>query len=95
MSTLHDEFLAKLKEIAELTRRVDGEDRDKIFEMIEKHIGEIKELYNQKNGHWATETVDLIILGCVLLLLENKDVGEVFEKRLPKYEAKLRGLTKK
>ena len=72
----------------------DKNDNKKIFGLIKEHIEEIEELYNGKNEHWAVEAADLIVLCYELLTLENKDIDEVFNKCLPRFDAKLRKLAK-
>lgn len=62
--------------------------------MMKEHVYEIQELYKEKNEHWAIETADLIVLCYELLLMENKDIDEVFEKCLPRFDIKLKGLLK-
>lgn len=58
--------------------------------MMKAHVFEIEELYNEKNEHWAIETADLIVLSYELLLMENKDIDEVFRKCLPRFDKKLK-----
>jgi len=60
--------------------------------MIKEHVYEIEELYNDKNEHWAIETADLIVLCYELLIMENKDIDDVFNRCLPRFDVKLRRL---
>ena len=92
MIILHDEFRIKLKEITELSNKINKNDNHKILEMMKEHVEEIEELYNEKNEHWAIETADLIILCYELLLMENKDIDDVFSRCLPRFDIKLKGL---
>jgi len=60
--------------------------------MIKEHVVEIEERYNNNDEHWAIETCDLIVLCYELLLLENKDIDDVFNRCLPRFDVKLRRL---
>lgn len=60
--------------------------------MMNDHVFEIEELYNEKNEHWAIETADLIVLCYELLLMESKDIDDVFARCLPRFDIKLKGL---
>ena len=92
MITLQEKFIDKLKEITELSNKINKNDTHKILDMMKEHVEEIEELYNDKNEHWTIETADLIVLCYELLLLENKDIDDVFNRCLPRFDAKLKGL---
>jgi len=92
MKTLHDEFKNKLRGISSLSSKINKNDKTKILEFIKNHVKEIEELYDEKNEHWAIETADLIILCYELLILENKDIDEIFDKCLPRFDKKLKSL---
>ena len=92
MLTLYDEFKTELKEISELSNKINKNDNRKILKMMKEHIEEIEELYNEKNEHWTIETADLIVLCYELLLLENKDIDDVFNRCLPRFDIKLKRL---
>ena len=92
MLTLQDEFKIKLKEITELSNKINKNDNRKILEMMKAHVKEIEELYNERNEHWTIETADLVVLCYELLLLENKDIDDVFSRCLPRFDVKLRRL---
>jgi len=92
MLTLQDEFKIKLREIAELSSRINKDDNCKILEMMKAHVGEIEELYSDKNEHWTIETADLIVLCYELLIMENKDIDDVFNRCLPRFDVKLKRL---
>lgn len=92
MVILQEEFKIKLKEITEISSRINKNDNRKILEMMKAHIEEIEDLYNNKNEHWAIETADLIVLCYELLMLENKDIDDVFNKCLPRFDVKLKRL---
>ena len=94
MLTLYDKFKDKLLEITELSGRINKHDNRKILEMMKTHVEEIEELYNDKNEHWAIETADLIVLCYELLIMENKDIDDVFNRCLPRFDVKLKGLLK-
>jgi len=92
MLTLHDEFKEKLKEITELSNRINKNDKQKILEMMKAHIEEIEERYHNKDEHWTIETTDLIVLCYELLMMENKDIDDVFNRCLPRFDIKLKRL---
>ena len=92
MITLTDEFRTKLNEITELSNKVNKNDNHKILEMMKEHIEEIEERFNNNDKHWAIETADLIVLSYELLLMENKDIDEVFNRCLPRFDIKLKRL---
>jgi phosphoribosyl-ATP pyrophosphohydrolase len=92
MITLQSEFKNKLNEITELSNKINKNDNHKILEMMKEHVEEIEELYKDGNEHWAIETADLIVLCYELLLLENKDIDDVFNRCLPRFDVKLKRL---
>lgn len=89
MNTLQPEFKEKIQQITQLSLKVNKDDKQKIFSMIKEHGGEIEELYNGGNDHWAVETADLIVLCYELLISENKDIDDVFNRCLPRFDKKL------
>lgn len=94
MKTLSPDFKIKLLEITELSKKINKKDTLKIVQMMKDHVFEIEELYNDKNDHWAIETADLIVLCYELLLMEEKNIDEVFRTCLPRFDVKLKGLLK-
>ena len=94
MQTLQNEFKDKLLEITELSNKINNNDNHKILEMMKAHIDEIEERYNNKDEHWAIETADLIVLCYELLLMGNKDIDDIFQRCLPRFDVKLKGLLK-
>ena len=66
--------------------------REAALQLIKEHIKEIEERYKKNDKHWTIETADLIILCYELLILENKDIDEIFNKCLPRYDVKLKRL---
>ena len=95
MKTLNSAFFDELKNISDLSEKVNGKDKNKIFQMIKEHSDEIKDLYCSDDSHWAVETADLIVLCFELLISENKDIDEVFDVCLPRFNVKLKGLLEK
>ena len=89
---LDSEFKQKITEITELSNRINENDKQKILEMMKEHIVEIEERYNNKDDHWAIETADLIVLCYELLLMENKDIDDVFNRCIPRFDVKLKRL---
>jgi hypothetical protein len=92
MLTLNDNFKDKLNEIASLSSIINKNDNLKILEMMKAHIVEIEERYNNNDEHWAIETADLIVLCYELLIMENKDIDDVFNRCLPRFDVKLKRL---
>ncbi len=89
---LDSEFKQKIAEITGLSNRINKNDKQKILEMMKEHIEEIEERYNNKDDHWAIETADLIVLCYELLLMENKDIDDVFNRCIPRFDVKLKRL---
>ena len=58
--------------------------------MLKDYVLGIQELYNKNNEHWAIETCDLIVLCYELLLMEDKDIDNVFERCLRRFGIKLK-----
>jgi predicted DNA-binding protein len=92
MITLQSKFKNKLKEITELSNKINKNDNRRILEMMKAHVEEIEDLYNDKNEHWAIETADLIVLCYELLIMENNDIDDVFNRCLPRFDVKLKRL---
>jgi phosphoribosyl-ATP pyrophosphohydrolase len=92
MLTLHHEFKEKLKKITALSNKINKNDTNKILEMMKEHIVEIEERYQNNDEHWTIETADLIVLCYELLMMENKDIDDVFNKCLPRFDVKLKRL---
>jgi len=44
--------------------------------------------------HWAIETADLIVLCYELLLLEELNIDDVFDRCIPRFDVKLKRLVK-
>ena len=94
MLTLQPESKEKIHKITQLSMKVNNDDKQKILAMIKDHVEEIEELYNDCNDHWAIETADLIVLCYELLILENKDIDDIFTRCLPRFDKKLNMLVK-
>ena len=92
MNYITDGFKQKLEKITELSMKINKEDKQKILQMMKDHIDEIEERYHNSDDHWTIETADLIVLCYELLLSENKDIDDVFDRCLPRFDIKLKGL---
>jgi hypothetical protein len=92
MNTVTAEFHTKLQEISLLSKKINKNDKHKILEMMKAHVEEIEERYNNKDEHWVIETADLIVLCYELLLIEKKDIEDVFHRCLPRFDVKLKRL---
>jgi len=89
MKSLNDNFYKQIDRITQLSKKVNKNNKEKIFNMIKEHSIEIEELYNENNKHWAVETADLIVLCFELLILENIDINSNFNKCFPRFFKKL------
>jgi len=94
MNYLHPDFKKKIREITDLSSKVNKYDKQKVLSMIKEHIIEIEERYNNCDDHWSIETCDLIVLCFELLMLENKDIDMLFDRCIPRFDKKLLGLAK-
>jgi hypothetical protein len=65
---------------------------ERLLELMDDHVKEIKELINQDNPHGAVENGDLLILCLELLVESGKDINEIFELCCRRYEQKLQAL---
>ena len=92
MKTISSEFKKKLEEITALSYKINKKDKHRILEMMKAHVEEIEERYNRRDDHWAIETADLIVLCYELLLMEKKDIDDVFNRCLPRFDIKLKRL---
>ena len=92
MNILQDEFLQRLEEITELSKKVNKNDTEKILTMIRSHAFEISDLYHRNENHYSVETADLIVLCFELLLIGKKDIDDVFSRCLPRFDKKLKRL---
>ena len=89
MNVLKKNFLSKLNEITNLSKKVNENYKEKFFQMIKEHSIEIEELYKNNDSHWTVETGDLIVLCFELLISENIDIDNNFERCLPRFYNKL------
>ena len=92
---LQQEFEKELNNITTLSSEVNGNDSQKILDMMKAHVDEITELYKQGNTHYKIETADLIVLSFELLLLDQTDIDKVFSQCLPRFYKKLNELKKR
>lgn len=92
MMHLTNEFEQQLRKISYLSNKINHGDNKKLLRLIKAHTKEIEELYDANNEHWTIEAADLIILCYELLILENKDIGSVFQECLPRYDKKFKEL---
>jgi hypothetical protein len=95
MKTLNNDFIDELVVITKISEKVNGQKKDKIFQMIKEHSYEIEELYKGKNDYRAVETVDITVLCFALLIADKKDINIVFNKCLPRFHSKLDNLSEK
>ncbi len=88
--SLTDHSLEEIKKIHQLSKKKNSKDHSKVLlDFIEHHAQEIRELYEQGNEHYLTETGDMIIL-CLELLIENSVMpDEIMEKCYQRFKNKL------
>jgi len=90
--------LKRLKKIHRLSQQYNqhvGMPHDKrLFELIVYHVPEIQALYNQGDRHFVTETGDLWVLCCELLLEAGADIDGSLNHCFERYEKKLSALIK-
>ena len=77
-----------------INSKINNNENHKILEKMREHIEEIEERYNNEDEHWAIETADLIVLFYELLIMENKDIDNIFDDCLPIFDYKLKSLAK-
>lgn len=94
MKILQNEFYQTLKEITQLSMKANANDLDNILTMMKDHVGEITECYHAHDDHYSIETADLIVLSFELLLVNGKDIDDVFTLCLPRFYKKLTVLEK-
>jgi hypothetical protein len=94
MKTVSPDFERELLEITKLSKKINKNDTLAIIQMMKDHVFEIEELYNDTNEHWTIETADLLVLCYELLMMENKDIDDVFARCLPRFDKKLNWLVK-
>jgi hypothetical protein len=92
MKVLTPEFEQKLNEITNLSIKINNGDAQAIIDLMHAHIKEIEQRFHEADEHWAIETADLIILCYELLLMENKDIDDVFNRCIPRFDVKLKRL---
>jgi hypothetical protein len=89
MKISQDEFERNVKDISLLSNKINNHDNEKILVMMKNHVDEIIERYHDNDDHWSIETADLIVLCFELLLLGDKNIDEVFNMCLPRFDKKL------
>jgi len=93
---LHKTALARIRNIHRLSReynRLVGTPHDqRLFDMLNHHVEEIRALHRHKDPHYLTETGDLLILCCEILLESGESLDAVLQKCLERFEHKLTGL---
>lgn len=94
MKVLQQEFYEKLKQITKLSAQVNDNDREKLLSMMNDHAVEITDLYHKQDDHYRVETADLIVLCFELLILDGKNIDDVFARCLPRFDKKLHLLLK-
>ena len=97
-TVIQDSALTRIKEIHNLSQRynsqLDHTHTDKLLTLIRDHSEEIKELHQENNLHYLTETGDLIILCFELLLEAGVCIDDILIKCFGRYETKLPKLIK-
>lgn len=82
--------LEQITKIHQLSQKKNANNHTKVLlDFIEKHAQEIRELYEQGNKHYLTETGDMIVLCLELLLEKNSLPDEIIEKCYERFLKKL------
>ncbi|MBU1085889.1 MAG: hypothetical protein KKD05_00035 [Candidatus Omnitrophica bacterium] len=64
-----------------------------LLELMREHVQEIKELYQQKDKHYITETGDLLILCLEILKESDQDYDQIMNRCYERYINKISVLT--
>ncbi len=76
----------------EYNNKVRKDHSQRLLELMEKHVAEIRDLKEAQNKHFLVETGDLIIL-CFELLLEHQyPIDDMISRCFGRYETKLKTL---
>ncbi|MDD4957498.1 MAG: hypothetical protein PHH49_04770 [Candidatus Omnitrophica bacterium] len=90
-----EQALSGLDEIQALSAEVNGagDQHDKaLLRFIEEHAAEIKDLYDEKDGHYMYEAGDLIILCMELIKSSGGDPDTILRVRYGKFREKIAGI---
>ena len=93
MAVIQEKSLLRIKEFHKLSqiynKKLDKNHQSRLFELMDEHVEEIKELAEKKDKHFLVETGDLIML-CFEVLIENGvSVDEILLKCFNRFETKL------
>lgn len=69
-----------------------GKHAEKLLSLVREHAREITSLHASGDGHFVTETGDLLILCLELILDKGEDPDAVIELCYSRYHSKLKGL---
>ncbi|MDD3089166.1 MAG: hypothetical protein PHT95_04395 [Candidatus Omnitrophica bacterium] len=69
-----------------------GKHTEKLLFLVREHAREITSLHAVRDGHFITETGDLLVLCLELILEEGADPDAVIELCYGRYHSKLKGL---
>ncbi len=90
---LHKTAYGRIRQIHRLSQeynRLNGTPHDqRLLDMVRHHAEEIRDLHRQKDPHYLTETGDLIVLCCELLLEGRAPVDQTLLRCLERFEQKL------
>ena len=88
--------LSRLKGIHRLSqsynRKVRVPHNRRLLDLMDRHAKEIPELYKKKDRHYLTETGDLMVLCCEILLEGRVSADAVMLRCFKRYEKKLTSL---
>ena len=94
---LSEEALTRIKKIHLLSTEKNADiitsHTSVLLEHVTHHADEIADLYNLKNSHYLTETGDLMILCCEILLEGGESIDKILTKCFDRFESKLRHVT--
>lgn len=95
---LSQEALRRVKHIHQLSSQYNSRQgkphTDRLLELMDKHVREIRELVVNHDPHGLVENGDLLILCLELLIEQGQDSNDIFERCCLRYEQKLEKLLK-
>ena len=85
----------RIREIHALSKSYNGKEKEHgrvLLGLLKKHTKEIEELYRKKDGHFAVEVGDMLVLCHELLLEEGRDPDSIMDTCYNRYRNKLEKL---
>lgn len=90
---MNPQILDRIKKIhktsQEYNAKLGKDHQERLFELMEEHVAEIKELADKGDKHFLVETGDLAMLCFELMLEHDASIDEILLKCCGRYERKL------